>query len=86
MSHGIHDSILGGRNIPVIRIKPETYERMKSWAIPLEHTPNDAIERILDAAEEHRTCQAGAPARNREAAEAEAMEQDPKDASTSSPE
>ena len=64
--------------MPVIRVKPETYERMKSWAIPLEDTPNDAIERILDAAEEHRTCLADAAARNSEAAEAQ--EQDHQDA------
>ena len=64
--------------MPVIRIKPETYERMKSWAIPLEDTPNDAIERILDAAEEHRTCMTEPSARNREAAEAQ--EQDHQDA------
>ena len=44
--------------MPVIRVKPETYERMKSWAVPLEDTPNDAIERILEVAEEHRNCMA----------------------------
>ena len=44
--------------MPVIRVKPETYERMKSWAVPLEDTPNDAIERILKVAEEHRACMA----------------------------
>ena len=46
--------------MPVIRVKPETYERMKSWAVPLEDTPNDAIERILEVAEEHRACMARA--------------------------
>ena len=64
--------------MPVIRVKPETYERMKNWAIPLEDTPNDAIERILDAAEEHRACMTDASARNSEAAEAQ--EQDHQDA------
>ena len=44
--------------MPVIRVKPETYERMKDWAVPLQDTPNDAIERILEAAEEHRACMA----------------------------
>ena len=48
--------------MPVIRIKPETYERMKNWAVPLEDTANDAIERILDMAEEHRACLAGTDA------------------------
>ena len=57
--------------MPVIRIKPETYDRLKHWAIPLEDTPNDAIERVLDAAEEHRACRTGAAARDREIAEAQ---------------
>ena len=69
--------------MPVIRIKPETYERMKNWAIPLEDTPNDAIERILDAAEEHRACMTDASARNRET---ETHDEDHKDPSLSSPE
>ena len=68
--------------MPVIRVKPETYERMKSWAVPLEDTPNDAIERILDAAEEHRACMTEAPARDGEAAEA--RDGSPRDASPSS--
>ena len=70
--------------MPVIRIKDETYERMKAWAIPLEDTPNDAIERILDAAEEHWTCMTVASPRSREPTESQ--EQDFKGASTSSPE
>ena len=40
--------------MPTIRVRPETYERMKSWAIPLEDTPNDVIERLLTLAEAHR--------------------------------
>ena len=68
--------------MPVIRIKPETYERMKNWAIPLEDTPNDAIERILDAAEEHRACMTDASARNSETPET--REEDHQDASPSS--
>ena len=68
--------------MPVIRIKPETYERLKQWAVPLEDTPNKAIERILDAVEEHRACRTGAPARGREAAEAQG--QDHQDAQPSS--
>ena len=42
--------------MPTIRVKEETYEKLKSWAIPLEDTPNDAIERVLDMAESHRGC------------------------------
>ena len=42
--------------MPTIRLKEETYEKLKSWAIPLEDTPNDAIERVLDMAEAHRDC------------------------------
>ena len=45
--------------MPTIRVKPETYERMKDWATPLEDTPNDAIEKILDMAEAHRVCISG---------------------------
>ena len=52
--------------MPTIRVRPETYERMKKWAIPLEDTPNDAIERILNAAEEHRACMTEASSRNGE--------------------
>ena len=47
-------------------------------AIPLKDTPNDAIERIMDAAEEHRACMTEASARNIEATEAQ--EQDHQDA------
>ena len=39
--------------MPTIRVKPETYERMKNWAIPLEDTPNDVIEKLLNLAEAH---------------------------------
>ena len=42
--------------MPTIRVKEETYEKLKSWAIPLEDTPNDAIERVMDIAEAHRDC------------------------------
>ena len=40
--------------MPTIRVRPETYERMKNWAIPLEDTPNDVIEKLLNLAEAHR--------------------------------
>ena len=70
--------------MPVIRVKPATFERLKAWATPLEDTPNDAITKILDAAEEHRACMTGAPARDRD--RTEAQEQDSRDASPSSQE
>ena len=42
--------------MPTIRVKDETYGKLKLWAVPLEDTPNDAIERVLDMAEAHREC------------------------------
>jgi len=39
--------------MPVIRITEATWDRLKRWAIPLEDSPEDAIRRVLDAAEEH---------------------------------
>lgn len=35
--------------MPVIRISQETWNRLKSHAAPLEHTPNDIIGMALDA-------------------------------------
>ena len=43
--------------MPVIRITDATWERLKKWAIPLEDTPEDAVRKILDAAEKHINCQ-----------------------------
>ena len=42
--------------VPVVRIKDETWERLKHWAIPLEDTPDDALHKVLDVAERHRHC------------------------------
>ena len=39
--------------MPVIRITDSTWDRLKRWAIPLEDTPEDAVRKVLDAAEEH---------------------------------
>jgi len=38
--------------MPVIRITDSTWERLKKWAIPLEDSPEDAVRKVLDAAEE----------------------------------
>lgn len=37
--------------MPTIRISDETWERLKRWAVPLEDTPDDAVRKVLDAAE-----------------------------------
>ena len=39
--------------MPVIRITDTTRERLKKQATPLEDSPEDAVRKILDAAEEH---------------------------------
>ena len=39
--------------MPVIRITDTTMDRLKQWAVPLEDTPDDAIRKVLDAAEGH---------------------------------
>ena len=39
--------------MPVIRITDATWDRLKRWAIPLEDSPDDAIRKVLEAAEEH---------------------------------
>ena len=38
--------------MPVIRITDATWDRLKRWAIPLEDSPEDAVRKVLDAAEE----------------------------------
>jgi hypothetical protein len=43
--------------MPVIRITDATWERLKRWAIPLEDTPEDALRKVLDAAEGRMTIQ-----------------------------
>lgn len=40
-----------GLNMPVIRISDSTWDRLKRWAEPLEDSADDAIRRVLDAAE-----------------------------------
>ncbi|MFC1955331.1 winged helix-turn-helix domain-containing protein [Chloroflexota bacterium] len=42
--------------MPVIRITDTTWDRLKQWAIPLEDTPEDAVRKVIDAAEEHQKC------------------------------
>jgi len=39
--------------MPVIRITDTTWERLKQWAVPLEDTAEDAMRKVLDAAEEY---------------------------------
>ena len=39
--------------MPVIRITDSTWSRLQRWAVPLEDTPEDAVRKVLDAAEEH---------------------------------
>ncbi len=43
--------------VPVVRISEESYERLKSWAEPLEDTAEDALRKVLDAADQQRTGQ-----------------------------
>lgn len=45
--------------MPVIRITDATWDRLKRWAIPLEDTPEDAVRKVIDAAEEHLKCRPG---------------------------
>jgi hypothetical protein len=42
--------------MPVIRITDATWDRLKRWAIPLEDSTEDAIRKVLDAAEDHLKC------------------------------
>ena len=42
--------------MPVIRITDATWDRLKSWAVPLEDSPEDAVRKALDAAEEYLKC------------------------------
>ena len=39
--------------MPVIRINDENWERLKGWAVPLEDSVDDALSRVLNAAEQH---------------------------------
>jgi hypothetical protein len=40
---------------PVVRISDETYQRLQTWAVPLEDKPDDVIRRVLDVAEKYRS-------------------------------
>jgi hypothetical protein len=42
--------------MPVIRITDATWSRLKQWAVPLDDTRDDAVRKVLDAAEEHLRC------------------------------
>jgi len=42
--------------MPVIRITDATWDRLKRWAEPLEDSPEDAVRKVLAAAEEHLKC------------------------------
>ena len=42
--------------MPVIRITDATWDRLKRWAEPLEDSPEDAVRKVLEAAEEHLKC------------------------------
>ena len=42
--------------MPVIRITDATWDRLKRWAVPLEDSPEDAVRKVLEAAEEHLKC------------------------------
>lgn len=42
--------------MPVIRITDATWDRLKRWAEPLEDSPEDAVCKVLAAAEEHLKC------------------------------
>ncbi len=42
--------------MPVIRIADATWDRLKRWAVPLEDSGDDAVRKVLDAAEEHLKC------------------------------
>ncbi len=37
--------------MPVVRISDKTWERLKSWAAPLEDTPDSTIRKLLDKVE-----------------------------------
>ena len=45
--------------MPVMRISEDTWKRLQTWAIPLEDSPDDALRRVLDAAEARRQGKAG---------------------------
>lgn len=40
--------------MPTVRIDDQTWERLKSWAVPLEDSVDDVIAKVLDAADQKR--------------------------------
>jgi len=48
--------------MPVMRISEDTWKRLQTWAVPLEDSPDDALRRVLDAAEAQRPRKGGAEA------------------------
>ncbi len=42
--------------MPVVRITDDSWERLKKFATPLEDSTEDAVRKVLDAAEEHLKC------------------------------
>ena len=46
---------------PVIRISEDAWEKIKTWAVPLEDTTDDALLKALDAAEKYRSIVQSAP-------------------------
>jgi len=46
-------------SMPVMRISEDTWKGLQTWAIPLEDSPDDALRRVLDAAETQREGKAG---------------------------
>ena len=43
--------------MPTIRISDKSWERLKAWAEPLEDSADDALKKVLEAAEYHREAQ-----------------------------
>jgi hypothetical protein len=54
--------------MPVVRISEGTWKRLQAWAVPLEDSPDDALRRVLDAAEAKRSSKVAATAAVREPA------------------
>lgn len=48
--------------MPVMRISEDTWKRLQSWAVPLQDSPDDALLRVLDAAEAQRQGKGGGTA------------------------
>lgn len=55
------DTIMGGLELPTIRISDKSMQRLKKWAEPLEDTTESAFAKVLDAAERFRDAHAPEP-------------------------